>query len=81
MVFFHRNSGYLQAVDMRCYLPEQPWCQSEVFAEVLDSPPIKALFRLLCSSISFCYISVVSGMNSFAGYGPGFWIASFFIRT
>lgn len=46
-----------------------------------EAPPVMDVFRYLWSKRSFRYLSLGGALHAFVGYGVGFWIPAFFIRT
>lgn len=46
-----------------------------------DAPPVMDVFRYLWAKRSFRYLALGGALHAFVGYGVGFWIPAFFIRT
>jgi predicted MFS family arabinose efflux permease len=46
-----------------------------------EAPPVFAVFRYLWGLKSFRYMALGGGLHAFVGYGVGYWIPAFFIRT
>lgn len=44
-------------------------------------PPVAEVFRYLWAKRSFRYLALGGALHAFVGYGVGFWIPAFFIRT
>ena len=79
--------GILLALVVRFTLREPPRGMSEPPAEdgaVLDdrpAPPVTAVFAALWERRSFRWMSIGAALHAFVGYGVGYWIPSFFIRS
>jgi MFS family permease len=46
-----------------------------------EVPPVSVVFRYLWSLKSFRYMSLAGAMHAFVGYGVGYWLPAFFIRS
>jgi MFS family permease len=46
-----------------------------------DAPPVMDVFRYLWAKRSFRYLALGGALHAFVGYGVGFWIPAFFMRT
>ncbi len=46
-----------------------------------EAPPVRAVFGYLWSLKSFRYMSLAGAMHAFVGYGVGYWLPAFFIRS
>jgi MFS family permease len=46
-----------------------------------EAPPVGKVFRYLWSLKSFRYLSLAGAMHAFVGYGVGYWLPAFFIRS
>ena len=50
-------------------------------ATLREAPPVGDAFKALWGRKSFRYMALGAGLHSFVGYGVGYWIPAFFIRT
>lgn len=60
--------------------PERGASEPERQAEQ-ETPPVGEVFRYLWAKRSFRYLSLGGALHAFVGYGVGYWIPAFFIRS
>jgi predicted MFS family arabinose efflux permease len=74
--------GILLAVVVRLTLREPIRGATEPLPVVDEPPPpVAEVFRHLWSRRSFRYLALGAGLQSFVGYGVGYWIPAFLMRT
>lgn len=76
--------GVVLAVIVRLTLREPVRGASETVAPAEDpgdAPPVKTVFAYLWSLKSFRYLSLAGALHAFVGYGVGYWIPAYFIRS
>lgn len=75
--------GLLLAVLVRLTLrePERGMSEEVKTAITGDAPPVGFVFRALWGRRSFRWMSLGAALHAFVGYGVGYWIPAFFIRS
>lgn len=75
--------GILLALIVRLTLREPRRGMSEVMKVKVSGevPPLMFVFKTLWGRRSFRYMSLGAALHAFVGYGVGYWIPSFFIRS
>jgi MFS family permease len=74
--------GVLLAVIVRYTMREPIRGASEpIKLSAEPAPPVMEVFRLLWGKRSFRYLALGGALHAFVGYGVGFWVPAFFIRT
>ncbi|MEZ5559592.1 MAG: MFS transporter [Pseudomonadales bacterium] len=74
--------GLLLALIVRFTLREPERGASEnLIRSDEPAPPVSTVFRHLWNLKSFRYLSLAGAMHAFVGYGVGYWVPAFFIRS
>jgi MFS family permease len=76
--------GILLAVLVRLTLREPRRGMSETVkpaAATGEAPPVMFVFKALWNRRSFRYLSLGAALHAFVGYGVGYWIPAFFMRS
>jgi MFS family permease len=77
--------GVLLALVVRFTLREPPRGMSEGTAaarpDAGEAPPVLDVFAALWNRRSFRWMSIGAALHAFVGYGVGYWIPAFFIRS
>jgi predicted MFS family arabinose efflux permease len=74
--------GVLLALLIRATLPEPVrGATDNAPQQTGEAPPVLAVFRFLWQRRSFRYMALAASLHTFVGYGVGYWIPAFFIRS